>query len=106
MRKRIYISGKITGEADYHIKFLCAENKLFNEGYCPVNPASFVARGTCWEKAMRTVLRAMLECDGVALLPDWRKSKGARIEKRLALEIGMPVKPIKDWRQGGGNENI
>jgi hypothetical protein len=50
-----------------------------------------------WSKAMRMVLRAMLLCDGVSLLPDWKKSKGAKIEARLARKLGMDVRESKKW---------
>lgn len=94
---KLYISGKITGDNDYRVKFLRAENKLFDAGHYPVNPAAFVLKGTQWDEAMRTVLKIMLNCDGVALLPDWRESKGAKIEVRLAHELGIPVKPLEEW---------
>ena len=94
---KIYISGKITGDNDYRAKFLRAGNKLFDAGYYPVNPALLALKGTPWEKAMRDVLKAMLDCDGVALIPDWKRSKGAKIEERLAREVGIPVKPIEEW---------
>jgi hypothetical protein len=98
--KKIYLSGKITGDEEYRIKFLRAENKLYNAGYYPVNPAAFVLPGTPWEEAMRRVLALMLRCDGVALLFDWRGSKGAKIEERLARDVGMTVKPFEEWIHG------
>jgi hypothetical protein len=45
----------------------------------------------------------MLNSDGLALLPDWEESKGARIEERLAREVGIPVKPIEEWINGGSS---
>ena len=97
MRKKIYISGKITGDSNYRQKFLQSENKLFDAGYYPVNPAFIVPKYIHWNGAMRIVLKSMLDCDGVALLPDWKKSIGAKIEERLAREIGLIVKPIEEW---------
>jgi hypothetical protein len=41
----------------------------------------------------------MLHSDGAALLPDWKKSKGARIEASLARKIGIPVKTIREWEK-------
>jgi hypothetical protein len=46
MNKKIYISGKITGDDDYRAKFIRAWNKLFDAGYYPVNPAMLAVKGT------------------------------------------------------------
>jgi hypothetical protein len=46
---------------------------------------------------MRIVLAVMLQCDGVALLPDWEDSRGAKIEERLAGELGIETLPIDGW---------
>jgi hypothetical protein len=46
---------------------------------------------------MRTAISLMLRCDGVALLPDWKQSKGAKIEARLARDLGIAVKAAKEW---------
>jgi hypothetical protein len=46
---------------------------------------------------MKTVVREMLTCDGVALLPDWKESRGAKIEERLARELEMDVRNISEW---------
>jgi hypothetical protein len=98
--KSIYISGKITGDKNYRKKFFDAEVSLYEAGYYPKDPASCTFRGEDWGFAMRTVLRLMLLSDGVALLPDWEESKGAKIEERLAREVGLPVKPIAEWIKG------
>ena len=95
--KKIYISGKITGDPEYYSKFLVEEIRLRELGYGPVNPAELVPDGTPWDTAMRKVLKAMLDCDGVSLLPDWGDSKGARIEWRLAAELGMDVRENYEW---------
>jgi hypothetical protein len=39
----------------------------------------------------------MLETEGIALLPDWRMSRGARIERRIALWLKIPVRPLGAW---------
>jgi hypothetical protein len=46
---------------------------------------------------MRRALRLMLRCDGVALLPGWRKSRGALIEVRLAEDVGMRLWSVEQW---------
>jgi hypothetical protein len=38
-------------------------------------------------------LRQLALCDGVALLPGWQDSRGARIEHQLATQLGLIVVP-------------
>ena len=38
----------------------------------------------------RAALRAMLECDCVVVLPGSRASRGAMMEMRVALMVGIP----------------
>jgi len=96
-KKNIYICGKVTGDANYYEKFLKEENRLFINGYEPVNPAACISPKEEWQKAMQAAIRLMLLCDGVSLLPDWKKSKGAKIEARLARELGMDVRDSGKW---------
>ncbi|GHV93207.1 hypothetical protein AGMMS50268_37100 [Spirochaetia bacterium] len=95
--KRIYICGKVTGDPNYQKKFLEAEERLHLAGVWPVSPASFISKNTEWLKAMRLAIRELVRCDGIALLPDWKQSKGAKIEERLARDLGLEVKPISQF---------
>jgi hypothetical protein len=100
---KIYISGKTTGDPYYAVKFKSAEYPLTKAGYIVVNPCRVVpANCASWTEAMRLALREMLFCEAVALLYDWKDSRGAKIEARLAREVGIPVKPIKEWIAEGG----
>jgi len=54
----------------------------------------FVPKMSSWETAMRRSIEALLNCDEVCLLPDWRDSKGATIERNLAIDIGIPVRSL------------
>ena len=40
---------------------------------------------------MKANIKALCDCCTVALLPGWEGSKGANIEARLALNLGMRV---------------
>ena len=95
--KKIYIAGKITGDPDYRAKFRAEDERLRALGYDTVNPAELVPEGTPWDMAMRTVIKAMLDCDGVSLLPGWRNSRGAVIEECLARLLKMDVREIAGW---------
>jgi hypothetical protein len=99
--KKIYICGKVTGDPNYYEKFMKEENRLYSLGYDPFNPAACILRNEEWPKAMRIAIRMMLLCDGVSLLPDYKRSKGAKIEAGLARDLGIEVKNSREWLQVG-----
>ena len=94
----VYISGIITGDPGYMAKFRGEEERLRSLGYRPVNPAGIVPADVPREKAMRAAVRAMLQCEGVSLLPGWQRSKGARIEANLACALGLDVRRSGQWK--------
>jgi hypothetical protein len=96
---KLYLCGRITGDDQYRDKFLDGENELYEAGFYPVNPAACIPPDTAWGQAMRKAITLMLQCDGVAVLPDWKNSKGAKIEVNLARKIGIPVKSIQEWEK-------
>ncbi|GAB6393607.1 MAG: DUF4406 domain-containing protein [Treponematales bacterium] len=97
MKPRLYLSGKITGDPNYKAKFRAAQVLLEQAGYRVGNPASLDMPEEAWKAAMRKALILMLTCDGVALLDDWRDSRGARLEISLALSMDIAVKPLSEW---------
>lgn len=88
---RLYLSGAMSGlpESNYPA-FNTEAARLRALGYDVANPAEN-ARQESWEAYMRVAVVQMLACDLVAMLPGWKASRGATIERRLALELGMPV---------------
>lgn len=94
----LYVVGPVTGRDDLNrVAFDAAARMLREAGHAPVLPHSHVPRDAEWGAAMRLSIRAMLSCEGVARLPDWRSSKGARIESGLARDLGMPVMDVAEW---------
>lgn len=93
-RPKVYISGAITGrtETEYKTDFNSAELWLTGLGYDVINPVSFdpIPDGT-WEDYMKRDLKLLIDCEYVYMLEGWSKSKGARVEFNLAIELGIKV---------------
>ena len=84
---KIYIAGKITGDADYKVKFDAGVLHLLCLGWeykKIVNPVKECPEGWSWWRCMVRCLRLLAGCEWVAMLPDWKDSRGARIEHRAA----------------------
>ena len=99
--KKIYIAGPMTGYAQCNYPaFDFAAKKLEEAGYEVVNPALISAglEGTHYVDHLREDLRAMLDCDAVALLEGWWESGGARNEVNVAGLLKMPVRTVEEWR--------
>ena len=111
-KKRLYISGGITGVPNYRERFAAAEyflefmgfegvSPVLNfmpecDGSCvetPTNPRSNGHVWTCW---LRADLIGMLQCDGVITLPEWEKSRGAVLEVTTAFNVGMEVQSLSE----------
>lgn len=87
---RIYISGKITGDPNYRVKFFAADQQLLRKGWKTLDPAT-LPDGMTRAQYMRVDLNALLDCDAVYFLPDAMESAGARIEWELAHYIGLTM---------------
>ncbi len=60
------------------------------EGYDVINPAEQINKPN-WTEYMRHDIAELVKCDAVAVLMNWHKSKGAKIEVFIAESLGMPV---------------
>lgn len=47
--------------------------------------------GWKWEDFMRRDIVALLQCNGIALLPGWERSRGALLEYQVALSLGYRI---------------
>lgn len=96
-RQRIYLSGPISVMANFNrAGFAEAEDALEAVGFDVVNPLS-LSTETDWHTCMRMDIKALMDCDAVATLKGWERSRGARIEISLATKLGMPVQPWQVW---------
>ena len=89
----MYVAGKITGNPRYREQFANAQMVLEHMGYVVLNPATLPS-GMEYEQYMMIGMAMVGSADMVVMLPDWRRSKGAKMERRRAIESG---KPIEDY---------
>jgi Domain of unknown function (DUF4406) len=100
--KRIYIAGPMSGLPDFNYPaFHAAAQRLRDLGFNVENPADN-PEPHCgsWLGYMRMAIRQLAQCDGVALLPGWESSRGARIEQQLATQLGLIVVPESAIQHG------
>jgi len=90
---KFYIAGRVSGipRIDAESNFKRGEMVLLSNGMDYVNPLKLVKEDAHSLEAMRVLIPAMLECDGVLLLNDWKFSEGARIEEMLARYAGLRI---------------
>lgn len=91
MRRKWYLSGSVTNDPDFREKFAYAELQLKNSGLKIVNPVKHEKDGKEWSYYLRKDLRKLTRCHGIILLDGWENSRGAKLELKVAQEIGLEV---------------
>lgn len=99
-----YLSGPMTGYADDNFPaFNTLASALRAAGHQVVNPAEIdpgmpqppkedrVAWMAYYHACLRADVRAMMDCEAIALMPGWTESNGAHLELHLAHRVGMRV---------------
>lgn len=96
---KLYISGPMTGLPEFNFPaFNAAARHLRDAGFEVVNPADGGGdESKSWADYLRADLHLLLNCDGVADLPGWTRSKGARLENYVARSLGMPITSVGTW---------
>jgi hypothetical protein len=93
-KKKVYIAGKVTGEPPHTtaLKFAMAKKEIEAMGFEAINPIEVVGDFKApWQYAMKKCIKAMLDCDGVVILPCWILSPGAKIERQLAEDLDIVI---------------
>ena len=90
---KVYISGPMTGYPDFNYPaFVEAATYWRSRGYVVVSPAEINPdTGGEWADYLRSDLRALLECDVIAMLRGWEGSRGANLELYVARALGLEV---------------
>src|SRR5690606_25316501 len=95
MRKKVYISGKMTGLNDLNVpKFKAAETRLKDNGFLPFNPHNIHPADVShysWSDFMRADIKILMDCDIIVVLDDWNDSKVAKVEVWIGIMLGMPI---------------
>ena len=110
----VYISGPITGTDmdDTKEKFVKVHNKLWALGATKVcNPIYFgkppnnlsLDTNQKWEFYMKNSLRSLVDCTTIMMMEGYHISKGARLEKFVAEQLGIKVLFEKDLHEDKTN---
>ena len=92
--QRLYLAGPMSGYPQYNYPlFDQVAEQLRARGHRIFNPAQNPDGGRKRSRAfyMRLDIPALIEAEGVVVLPGWRQSRGASLEVWIAVDLGMPV---------------
>lgn len=109
-KKKIYLSGKITGDPDFREKFARAADVIRREypEYRVVNPVdlpgeppeSARTEAERWRWYMIRDLRVLARCDLLVNLPGYVDSCGSRVENEFARGVGMQISRFREEYAG------
>lgn len=93
MCKKVFISGKVSGlkRETARRNFLKAEKYLKNLGYEPVNPIRLCRKEWSWVKCMVKCIYTLTRCKSIFMTPNWKDSRGARLEHAIARLLGKEI---------------
>ena len=95
LKKKLFISGRITGNRNYEEEFEQAKAFYENLGYLVVAP-SILPKGMSNADYARICLSVIDCCDEVAFLCDWPMSLGAQLEHSYCHYTGKPMRYYED----------
>jgi len=99
----VYISGPITGVENWQDNFLAAEKELLelSGSFCVINPVTLaknieelfakLEKTPDYTDYMRKDIKELSSCNIICMLPGWKRSKGARLEYRIAKILNMQI---------------
>lgn len=116
MNNKVYISGPITGHADWRVRFDDSEKTVLQSiffdkygnadlyykygyfGFKPVNPERFGDVSKSWRWNMVRCIWKLLGCSYVFFMRGWHDSRGCRIEHTVADLLGKRIIYEEDMR--------
>ena len=94
-RKRVYLSGAITGNDDAQFEFAAAE-LILSEKYDVFNPMSLEGKYQSYEEYMLHDIRELLSCQHICFVNDIATSRGSQVEKMVAAACGIQEVSLDD----------
>ena len=86
--KSIYLSGPMTGKPDFNRPYFNEiARKLRQAGFMVYNPGEVGPEDWTWSDYMKRDIQWLLEADAIMMLPGHEESKGARLERTIAIEL-------------------
>jgi len=85
---KIFISGKVTGESylTAYKKFADMQKRLLSERWVVINPMELCKPSWSWLRCMIVCCyQIIFKADAVLFLSDWQNSKGAKLERKVAV---------------------
>lgn len=97
--KKVYLSGQITEKKNYKGLFAFTEELVkLCDALRIYNPASDIPDSLDYEDAMKRCVAALVEYDTIVMLPGWHTSRGARLERDIALACGINIVDLTNYR--------
>lgn len=88
---KTYIAGKITGHENYKADFEKGCKALEEKGFTPVLRPDILPPGLSNDDYMQICFAMIRAAETVAFLPNWKGSKGAKLELAYCKYIGKPI---------------
>jgi len=93
----LYVFGPMTDHpGDNRAAFFLAGARLAESGYRLLNPANHPP-GLTRRQYLDLDMPMVSVAQGLAALPGWQKSKGARAEAARAESDGTPIRTVEEW---------
>ena len=109
---KIYLSGPMKGYPESNFPaFHATAAALRAKGLEVINPAEIEPGvpqppegspewGDFYNACLRADIRALVDCQAIALMPGWEHSSGAHLELHIAHRVGLTVRNVGELLAG------
>ena len=97
---KLYLSGPMTGIKDLNKPLFYKYAKaLRKKGYKVINPPELDKDSPqrTWEGCLRRDIGRLMECNRIATMARWKKSRGASLEVYIGKALKYPVRTVRYW---------